>query len=100
MKKTLLLATIAMTAVGSAVLAQDQSAAAKPNILIIISDDTNYGDTGPYLGGEKPRPRGLPHTHRQWRRPAQDAAATPDRPNILKQMEPQKAGEEAAPVNS
>jgi arylsulfatase A-like enzyme len=25
---------------------------AKPNILFIVSDDTGYGDTGPYLGGE------------------------------------------------
>ena len=24
----------------------------KPNILFIVSDDTGYGDTGPYLGGE------------------------------------------------
>ena len=57
MTKTLLLASIAATAVASAVLAQDQAAADKPNILLIISDDTGYGDTGPYLGGEA---RGMP----------------------------------------
>ncbi len=57
MKKSLLLATIAATAVGSAVLAQEQTAADQPNILLIISDDTGYGDTGPYLGGEA---RGMP----------------------------------------
>jgi arylsulfatase len=39
-------------------LAQGDSAAgSKPNILLIISDDTGYGDTGPYLGGEG---RGMP----------------------------------------
>ncbi|MCK2166074.1 arylsulfatase [Thalassospira xiamenensis] len=31
--------------------------AQKPNILFIVSDDTGYGDTGPYLGGEA---RGMP----------------------------------------
>ncbi|WP_027229694.1 arylsulfatase [Phyllobacterium sp. UNC302MFCol5.2] len=31
--------------------------APKPNILFIVSDDTGYGDTGPYLGGEA---RGMP----------------------------------------
>ena len=29
----------------------------KPNILFIVSDDTGYGDLGPYLGGEG---RGMP----------------------------------------
>nr|WP_246413939.1 arylsulfatase [Martelella radicis] len=32
-------------------------AAQKPNILLIVSDDTGYGDLGPYLGGEE---RGMP----------------------------------------
>ena len=27
-------------------------AAEKPNILLIVSDDTGWGDLGPYLGGE------------------------------------------------
>jgi arylsulfatase len=30
---------------------------AKPNILFIVSDDTGYGDLGPYGGGEG---RGMP----------------------------------------
>jgi len=28
------------------------AAQAKPNILFIVSDDTGYGDLGPYGGGE------------------------------------------------
>jgi len=38
-------------------LAQDQAAGDKPNILLIVSDDTGWGDLGPYLGGEG---RGMP----------------------------------------
>jgi arylsulfatase len=39
-------------------IAQAQNpAAAKPNILFIVSDDTGYGDLGPYGGGEG---RGMP----------------------------------------
>src|SRR5262245_55159324 len=37
----------------SSARAQDQ----KPNILFIVSDDTGYGDLGPYGGGEG---RGMP----------------------------------------
>ncbi|WP_026381487.1 arylsulfatase [Afifella pfennigii] len=38
--------------------AQDSEAAgSKPNILLIVSDDTGWGDLGPYLGGEG---RGMP----------------------------------------
>lgn len=38
--------------------AQAQSvASSKPNILLIVSDDTGWGDLGPYLGGEG---RGMP----------------------------------------
>ncbi|MFV8782135.1 hypothetical protein ACNKU7_06905 [Microbulbifer sp. SA54] len=33
------------------------SASGKPNILLIVSDDTGYGDLGPYGGGEG---RGMP----------------------------------------
>ncbi len=36
---------------------QAQDAPAKPNILFIVSDDTGYGDLGPYGGGEG---RGMP----------------------------------------
>jgi arylsulfatase len=38
-------------------LASAASAADKPNILFIVSDDTGYGDLGPYGGGEG---RGMP----------------------------------------
>jgi arylsulfatase len=37
--------------------AQAQEAQKKPNILFIVSDDTGYGDLGPYGGGEG---RGMP----------------------------------------
>lgn len=37
--------------------AGDATAAEKPNILFIVSDDTGYGDLGPYGGGEG---RGMP----------------------------------------
>jgi arylsulfatase len=47
------LATTAFGALATAAWAQ----AERPNILLIISDDTGYGDTGPYLGGET---RGMP----------------------------------------
>ena len=42
---------------GVAGLAQAQAPAKKPNILFIVSDDTGYGDLGPYGGGEG---RGMP----------------------------------------
>jgi len=35
----------------------DTSKAKRPNILLIVSDDTGWGDLGPYLGGEA---RGMP----------------------------------------
>ncbi len=38
-------------------VAQDQPPAAKPNFLLIVTDDTGYGDIGAYLGGEA---RGMP----------------------------------------
>jgi arylsulfatase A-like enzyme len=43
-----------MAMLGTAALAQP---AAKPNILLIVSDDTGYGDLGPYGGGAG---RGMP----------------------------------------
>lgn len=56
-KRNILLATTAVSAIASAAFAQDQGGAEKPNILLIISDDTGYGDLGAYLGGEA---RGMP----------------------------------------
>jgi arylsulfatase len=56
-ERSIILASVAVSAVASAVSAQGQTGAEKPNILLIISDDTGYGDTGPYLGGEA---RGMP----------------------------------------
>lgn len=52
MKRTLFLSTLLVSSLGSPLLAQD-----KPNILLIVSDDTGYGDTDPYLGGIT---RGMP----------------------------------------
>jgi arylsulfatase A-like enzyme len=43
---------LALAALVLAAPALAQEEADKPNILLIISDDTGYGDTGPYLGGE------------------------------------------------
>lgn len=57
MKRHALLATVAFVAMGPGAFAQDQAEGRKPNILLIISDDTGYGDTGPYLGGTA---RGMP----------------------------------------
>ena len=45
---SLLLAT-ALLALGSEPTLAQQS---KPNIILIVSDDTGYGDLGPYGGGE------------------------------------------------
>ena len=53
--------TVALVAVtGGTVFAQDATnadSAKKPNILLIVSDDTGYGDLGSYLGGVE---RGMP----------------------------------------
>ena len=50
---TLLLATMAMFPI----CATAQSDNKKPNIVLIVSDDFGYGDSGPYGGGEG---RGMP----------------------------------------
>lgn len=53
MKRTL----IAMAAILLPILSLAAAAQDKPNILLIVSDDTGYGDLGPYGGGEG---RGMP----------------------------------------
>jgi arylsulfatase len=49
----LLLASATALTIAVPAMAQEK----KPNILFIVSDDTGYGDLGPYLGGEA---RGMP----------------------------------------
>lgn len=49
--------TVALVAMLGFFLALPTQAAQKPNILFIVSDDTGYGDLGPYGGGEG---RGMP----------------------------------------
>ena len=51
------LLALAGLGLGVASTAQAQAPAKKPNILFIVSDDTGYGDLGPYGGGEG---RGMP----------------------------------------
>ena len=51
------LLTLAGLGLGAASTALAQAPAKKPNILFIVSDDTGYGDLGPYGGGEG---RGMP----------------------------------------
>ena len=46
-----------MMALGAAERVHAQQTQQKPNILLIVSDDTGYGDLGPYGGGEG---RGMP----------------------------------------
>lgn len=55
MKRNLLILGATLCAVALTVTAQAQNT--KPNILFIVSDDTGYGDLGPYGGGEG---RGMP----------------------------------------
>lgn len=58
MRTAYLIAAVAVAgAAFAATTAAAQDAAEKPNILLIISDDTGYGDLGAYLGGEA---RGMP----------------------------------------
>ena len=50
----LMTSSFAVTLANMTASAQQQQ---KPNILFIVSDDTGYGDLGPYGGGEG---RGMP----------------------------------------
>lgn len=56
MKRNLLTISLLAAAMGVNALPA-MAASAKPNILFIVSDDTGYGDLGPYGGGEG---RGMP----------------------------------------
>jgi arylsulfatase len=53
--KSLLMASIGLLALGA--LGASAEAEDKPNIILIVSDDTGWGDLGPYGGGEG---RGMP----------------------------------------
>jgi arylsulfatase len=53
----LLSCAMAMLATAAFVIAPPANAADKPNIVLIVSDDTGYGDLGPYGGGVG---RGMP----------------------------------------
>ena len=48
---------VAPIALWGAAPAEAQDAEKKPNVLLIVSDDTGWGDLGPYLGGVG---RGMP----------------------------------------
>ncbi len=56
MRKTRLNALV-LVAVATVLLTSPAAAQNKPNIILIVSDDTGYGDLGPYGGGEG---RGMP----------------------------------------
>ncbi|MEZ5827329.1 MAG: arylsulfatase [Hyphomicrobiales bacterium] len=53
MKRLCTILVAALLAYGGVAHAQDSDTQSKnPNILLIVSDDTGWGDLGPYLGGE------------------------------------------------
>jgi arylsulfatase len=57
LKRSLLVASATATAAWCAIAVAQPATSQKPNILLIVSDDTGYGDLGPYGGGEG---RGMP----------------------------------------
>ncbi len=56
-KSAILITAIGMAIGWSANALAEQTSGKKPNVLLIVSDDTGYGDLGPYGGGEG---RGMP----------------------------------------
>ena len=54
---TRMLGAVALVFILAALAVPDAHAEQKPNIILIVSDDTGYGDLGPYGGGEG---RGMP----------------------------------------
>jgi arylsulfatase A-like enzyme len=58
--KSWLMMLFALIGVTLGAAAQAQATTKNPNFLLIVSDDTGYGDLGPYGGGVG---RGMPTTH-------------------------------------
>ena len=79
--RTLIAALVAGSAValGLASPALAQAPAKKPNILFIVSDDTGYGDLGPYGGGEGRGMADAEHRPHRGRRHDVLLASTPSR---------------------
>ena len=50
--KTFFLGVVAFAVALALTAVPTDAAAKKPNILLIVSDDTGWGDLGPYGGGE------------------------------------------------
>src|SRR5262247_696140 len=57
MHKSCFIGVLALLAAASLPAPAPAQTADKPNIVLIVSDDTGYGDLGPYGGGEG---RGMP----------------------------------------
>ena len=76
---------------------QDTKAAKKPNIILLVSDDTGWGDLGPYGGGEG-RGMATPHFDRMAREGMQfwsfygQPSCTPGRAALLTGRIPNRSG--------